>query len=219
MKRLAPKALLDTSRFEMIAVLTGDERFAFLRHYFWNVPSAVTRTHHLCSMGMVASVVISAASDQLGIVAWLSGIAVGAGAAIVVGVPLHEAIHGLAYRALGARDIRWTVSIRARIATVSAHRFVVSRPEVMFVAASPWVVITGLLCVASARTPWLRPAVMTAMMMNHFASRGDWAYLSYFWRTRGRAIYAFEDVEAQKSWFFASKAELLVDVDSSKTEQ
>jgi hypothetical protein len=111
------------------------------------------------------------------------------------------------------------VSIRAQIATVTAHQFVLTRRDVVFVAALPWVLITVVLCIATASSPALRPAVMTAMLVNHFASRGDWAYLSYFWRTRGHAIYAFEDADSQKSWFFVCKDELLVDVDSPKTEQ
>lgn len=223
-KRMQPAALLDPSVFELLAVLKEDERFAFLRHYFWKVPTRITWAHHICSTLMLVALAISAALIEFGLARWLALVVAGIGAAVIVGTPLHEVIHALAYKALGARDIRWTLSIRNQIAAVTAHQFVLARRDIMIVAGLPWVLITVLLSLASAGLPSLRPFFLTALFVHHFASRGDWAYLSYFWRTRGREVYAFEDADAGQCWFYVSrpKDELdasAVDVDSCRTEQ
>lgn len=203
--RIQPAALLDTSLFEMIAVLKGNERFAFLGHYFWKVPSRVTWAHHTCTALILVALAISAAASEFSLTRWLAQVVAGLAAAVVVLMPLHEVVHALAYKALGARDIRWTLSIRKQIAAVTAHLFVLARRDVFIVAVSPWILITVLLSVASAGFPSLRPLLLTALFVHHFGSRGDWAYLNYFWRTRSREVYVFEDADAGQCWFYVSR--------------
>jgi hypothetical protein len=193
--RLSPSALLDPTRFDVLAVLKDDERLAFLHQFFWKKPSRITRVHHLCTAFLLATVAVAGHARGFDLGTWLVAASLMLAVAVVVVMPLHEAVHAAAYWALGARDLRWTFSFRREMASVAAHRFVLSRNELLFVAALPSAAIGLALGTAAVATETLRPYLALALLFHHVGSRGDWAYLSYFLSTP-RELYVFEDAES-----------------------
>lgn len=198
-------ALFDDDAFEVLAVINGADRLAFLNHYFWKVPTVITRAHHVCSVLMLIVAAVMGSSRGFGLAAWVGTAAAGLTSAAVLLMPVHEAIHAAAYRALGAKDIRWALSLRNPMASVTAHRFVLSGREAMIVSALPWLVVTALLGLAVGFVASLRPFLLITLLGHHVGSRGDWAYLSYFWRCRRRELYVVEDADLEQSWFCVAR--------------
>ncbi|MCK4880761.1 MAG: DUF3267 domain-containing protein, partial [Bacteroidales bacterium] len=67
-------------------------------------------------------------------------------------IPPHEMLHGLAYRMLGARKIRFGVDLQQFIFYVTADRFPISRRELAFLALTPFVIINMI--IIAVTTVW-----------------------------------------------------------------
>jgi hypothetical protein len=203
-RRLEPGALLDTAAFEPVAVLSGRERIAFLRHYFARRPTLITRLHRLGTIVLLGALALSFRTAAPCFTCILGATGAGLAITLIVVVPLHESIHAGAYRLFGAPEIRWRISLRQQIVSVTAHRFVLNRKELMWCAALPSVVLSIVLSAAIFILPSLGPALLTALLLHHLGSRGDWAYVNYCWLCGQRDIYAFEDANLGRSYFYVA---------------
>jgi hypothetical protein len=200
--RPEPGALLEGAAFEPVAVLSGPERIAFLRHYFAKRPTAITRLYRLGTIVLLLALAVSIGTARVPFTRTFGLLAAGFAITLVVVVPLHESVHAGAYRIFGAPEIRWRLSLREQIICVTAHRFVLSRTELMWCAALPSVVISILLGAGIFLLPSMRPALVIALLLHHVGSRGDWAYLNYFRLCGSREVYAFEDADLERIYFY-----------------
>jgi fumarate reductase subunit D len=120
----------------------------------------------------------------------------------IVLLPVHEGIHALAYKALGAKDIRFSCTWRKWAVYTCAHRFVIRRKEIIPLALAPFVVITFALLTLAGLLPIVRLFFLWSMWFHAALCGGDMILVAYALRNRGRALYNFDDVEAGKSYFY-----------------
>lgn len=123
----------------------------------------------------------------------------------LVVVPLHEGIHALVYRVLGARDIRVGVSLREGVVYAIAHGFVVGRGEFIGLALAPTVLINGGLAVLAWYAEPLRFFALALSLLHFSSAGGDWALLSYLWVRRACPVFTYDDANRKMSYFFAEK--------------
>jgi hypothetical protein len=173
---------------------------AFIRRFFWTSRGPVVIAHHALSFALLLSAVAAAWGSTLD---W---ILTSLGAAVILFLlpvlPLHELIHDLTYRALGAREVRWTLSWTPLGAYVTAHAFVVNRRDFIILASLPSLIITGGMILVALIVPGLRiPALMLAFL-HHGGTAGDWALVNVFHHYRDRTLLTVDDAEQQRSWFF-----------------
>jgi hypothetical protein len=117
-------------------------------------------------------------------------------------IPPHEILHGIAYRLLGARHIRFGVDFQQFIFFVTADRFPISRNELRFLAMTPFIVINAV-CIALTAT-WLTDWVLfsaTLLLSHNIMCIGDFAVTSYANRNTGE-LYTYDEIEKKKSYFY-----------------
>jgi hypothetical protein len=118
----------------------------------------------------------------------------------VVLLPVHEGIHALAYKAVGAKDIRFSYTWRKLAVYTCAHRFVIRRKEIFPLALAPFVVITFALLMLAGFWPIARFFFLWSLWFHAALCGGDMILVAYAWRNRG--LHNFDDVEAGKSYFY-----------------
>ena len=128
--------------FELTDQLRHDDLLVFAARYFFERTSWITRLHHGLSLLCVAALVAAAIVHDIGLKAAVVQFALGFVVMFVVVLPVHEALHALAYWMCGAREITWKMMWRYLAAYVVADRFVAGRRVFFFVALAPFVVIT-----------------------------------------------------------------------------
>lgn len=127
-------------------------------------------------------------------------------AGIVVGsilvIPPHEILHGVAYRILGARKIRFGMDLQQFIFYVTVDRFPISRRELTFLALTPFVIINMVTITVTALWASQFAIFSAALLLSHnMMCIGDFAMISYSFSRKGE-IYTYDDVSLKKSYFF-----------------
>ena len=117
-------------------------------------------------------------------------------------LPLHEGIHALTYRWLGARDVRFSLSANKLAVYTCANRFVVPVRQMFVLAALPFVLISAGLLGLLAGVPQHGLVWAWALGLHAFGCAGDCILLAFARKNRARALYNYDDVAAQESYFF-----------------
>ncbi len=120
-------------------------------------------------------------------------------------IPPHELLHGLAYRILGARKIRFGADFQQFIFYVTADRFPISKRELAFLAMIPFVFMNLVLITLTA--VWFSQITLfsASLLLSHnIMCIGDFAILSYAFSQKGE-LFTYDDIEKKKSYFFERK--------------
>lgn len=136
----------------------------------------------------------------------LAGILAGS----ILVIPPHELLHGLAYRLLGSRSIRFGADFSQFIFYVTADQFPISRRELTFLALTPFVLINLAGILLAIFLPESRILLWVSLLFCHnIMCIGDFAMVNYAFSKKGK-LYTFDDIMKKKSYFF----ELIPEADS-----
>jgi len=117
-------------------------------------------------------------------------------------IPLHELLHGVAYRFLGAKKIRFGADLQQLIFFVTADRYPVSGRQLYFLALTPFVVIN---LITTAITLLYFPQLIlfsSFLLLSHnIMCIGDFAIANYVQRSN-RTLYSFDEPDEKKSYFY-----------------
>jgi hypothetical protein len=139
-----------------------------------------------------------------GRVIWLVLAGILAGSFLVI--PPHELLHGLAYRILGARKIKFGADLQQFIFYVTADGFPISKKELAFLAMTPFVLINLLLIVFTVIwAPQLTLFSASFLLCHNMMCIGDFAMISYAYSHKNE-IFTYDDTENKKSYFFERQA-------------
>jgi hypothetical protein len=128
----------------------------------------------------------------------LAGILAGS----ILVIPPHELLHGLAYRILGARNIKFGVDLKQFIFYVTAHRFPISKRELAFLAMTPFVMINlVLILITVVWVPQIMLLSASLLLSHNIMCIGDFAMISYALRHK-QELYTFDDTGKKLSYFF-----------------
>lgn len=129
----------------------------------------------------------------------LTGIAAGS----ILIIPVHELLHGLAYRLIGARKIIFGWDPGQLIFYVTANRYPVSGMQVHLLTLTPFIIInlsTVLLTALAFPGGFLFSAVF--LISHNTMCIGDFAISGFVSRTEGK-VYTYDEPELKKSYFYA----------------
>ncbi|MBI1287315.1 MAG: DUF3267 domain-containing protein [Flavobacteriales bacterium] len=119
-------------------------------------------------------------------------------------IPLHEYIHVLAYRYVGAEHTSYDANLRKFYFMAIADRFVADFRSFRVVALAPFVVITVSLLIAYFLVSGLWQFSVLAILLTHTACcSGDFGLLAYMCSNRYRDMVTYDDKENQTSYFYA----------------
>ncbi|MGX5818701.1 DUF3267 domain-containing protein [Chitinophaga lutea] len=197
---------LEAKGYIQLAEVSFRGLFPFLR-------DALRSKNPFSTARQCASMVAAAATGVFGVLALqmdlltvgqLTGWFLAGVLAVILLIPLHEAIHGLMLRRDGARDVRYGAVWRYLMFYAVAHGHVVRAPAFYGIALAPFAVIS-LACLAVF--PFV-PAVWQAFVLGTFffhtlCCAGDFALCGYFYDYRHRQPLSFDDADAGISYFYA----------------
>ncbi len=121
-------------------------------------------------------------------------------------IPLHELVHAICYFILGARKIRVGAVVKHFAFYAVADDFVASRSGFIFLAVSPFIVVSLLnLAGVIFVTGYASYTYISVLFFHATMCAGDFALLSYFEYHRDKELYTFDDVKNKTSYFYYRK--------------
>ena len=118
-------------------------------------------------------------------------------------LPVHEAIHGLFFRQIGAGKVGYGGSWKNLLIYAYAQHFVMTLRELALVAVMPFLLITLALGLAWAIWPVYKIVWSTMLVLHTLGCVGDFALIRYYFKNRRRPMYTYDDIEGeQRSYFF-----------------
>ncbi len=119
-------------------------------------------------------------------------------------LPIHELVHSLAYRMLGATTTKVVYHWKTLNAYCVADRFVVNGREFLIVCLAPFVVLNAILIAAIGLVGGF-PVFLWGMLLLHVgACSGDFALASFAWMHRRDGLQTYDDVTAKRSYFYGA---------------
>ncbi|MFD2570564.1 DUF3267 domain-containing protein [Spirosoma soli] len=124
---------------------------------------------------------------------------------LLILLPIHELIHGLAFKYIGAPHIGYGYSLRSLIVYAYSQLFPTTMREVAFVAVMPFIIITTSLLIGWAIWPVYKVFWLILLIIHTSACIGDFALIRYYYKNRQRTIYTYDDVEGERRSYFFEK--------------
>jgi hypothetical protein len=193
---------LASDRYELLGQMTHATLADFVVEYFFRRLTWVVWLHHALSAVTFAAAIGVAAQQERGFLPGLGDFGLAFVAMLVLLLPLHELIHAVAYRFVGASDIRWDYSLHMMAVWVIAHRFVADGRQFAFVALAPFVVINAGLIVSILLFPSAAVFLLFLLLWHLHGCAGDWSLLNFVWINRERGFWTFDDATEGRSYFF-----------------
>jgi hypothetical protein len=205
-KRPEAEKLVNDPSFRLILELEFDEMIPFVLENIRkrSIISLFYIISNLALLGMIIIYLISAFSRgdiTFSILFKQAGLGIVCGSIPVI--PLHELLHGLAYRILGARKIRFGSDLKQFIFYVTADRFPVSGPEIYFLAFTPFMVINILL--AGVTLLWMPQLILFTLfflLSHNIMCIGDFAISNYVLKHGDGKVYSYDEIDRRRSYFF-----------------
>ncbi len=120
----------------------------------------------------------------------------------IIVIPFHELLHGLAYKILGAKKIKFGANLQQFFFFVSADRFPVNRKELCFLALLPFGVLNLALLMGALF--WLTPysILFGFLLLSHnLMCIGDFAITNYALNEK-EEVFTYDEPEIKKSFFY-----------------
>ena len=164
-------------------------------------------------IGLFSIGVLSIWGIYTGWISWsrfITQLVLGILAGSIIVIPFHELLHGLAYKILGAKKIRFGANLQQFFFFVSADRFPVNRKELFFLALLPFGVLNVALLMGALF--WLTPysILFGFLLLSHnLMCIGDFAITNYVLNEK-EEVFTYDEPEIKKSFFYKTvKSNLL----------
>jgi len=120
--------------------------------------------------------------------------------------PVHELLHGIAYKLCGAQKISFKAHWKKLYIVAIADKFVTHRRAFYFIGLIPFVVISlGSLLLVVFSSPALQLTWLTTLWVHATMCAGDIGLLSYFAEHRNKELITYDDAESNVSYFYSKK--------------
>lgn len=121
-------------------------------------------------------------------------------------IPIHEWIHGLAYKVVGAPKVSYGANWSKFYFYAVADHYVVNRKAFRLIALAPFFVINTALILTiffvNLKLQWF---FLGLLLIHTAACSGDFAMLSFYLRHKLDDIYTYDDVKNKISYFYRKR--------------
>ncbi len=152
---------------------------------------------------LVGALTKSNAPEPLLSLGWQLAMSV-AGLFLIV-LPIHEGIHALFFKILGAEQVGFGYSKKGLMVYAYAQRFVMTLRENALVAAMPFVMITLLLGVCWVLVPGLKVLWIITLLLHTLGCMGDFILILHAWKNRKEAMCTYDDLGEKRTYFFEKR--------------
>jgi len=117
-------------------------------------------------------------------------------------IPIHELLHGLAYKVLGAKKVEFGADMQQLIFFATADRYPVSGKELYFLAMTPFVLINlAIAVIFLVWFPHLSLYPLFLLLSHNIMCIGDFAMVNYVHHINSM-VYTYDVKENKKSFFY-----------------
>jgi Putative zincin peptidase len=118
-------------------------------------------------------------------------------------IPVHELIHGIAYRLFGAKNVTYKAEWKKFIFYAMADGFITKKIPFVVLAIAPFVLLNSILILSLFLLPSSYYFVLLGLLLMHSAGcSGDFALVSYFQTFWEKDPITFDDVKMKVSYFY-----------------
>jgi Putative zincin peptidase len=118
-------------------------------------------------------------------------------------IPLHELLHAVAFKLLGASKVSIHAQWGKMLFYAIADKFVMNTGEFVFLALTPFVVINLALIIAVINLHGELKVMSVVFLFFHLTGCiGDFSLLGFLYKNRQRNIVNYDDKELEKSFFY-----------------
>lgn len=117
-------------------------------------------------------------------------------------LPIHEFIHGLAFKRIGSPKVGYGYSLKSLIVYAYSQNFPTTTREVAFVAVMPFLIITAGLVAGWILLPAYPVFWGFSLLIHTLGCVGDFVLINYHRKNRHRTIYTYDDVEHERRTYF-----------------
>jgi len=123
---------------------------------------------------------------------------------VILLIPIHEIIHGTAYKIVGAPSVQYGVVWKQAVFYAMADRHVIGFSAFRLVALAPFVIISTVLLVSTFTLPGFWPYTTFTMLLFHtLFCGGDFALLSFFQEHRDVEMLTYDERSTGMTFFYA----------------
>ena len=117
-------------------------------------------------------------------------------------ITVHEFIHGLFFKRIGAPRVGYGWSWKGMMAYAYAQNYVMTLREVAFVALMPFTFITLGLVAAWLVWPVYAVTWATLLFVHTFGCMGDFVLINFWRKNQHRTMFTYDDVEGERKTYF-----------------
>jgi hypothetical protein len=198
--------LQDTSRYRRFALFPHSDIAATIRPHLYRW-TPVTAAYWALNGAALLWLVVAWRDSGVSFVAGFSTTSLGMVGGYLLLLPVHEALHWIAYRMTGAREVLVHYEWRRITAHCVANRVVVRRQSFIMICFLPLAILNPLLLALGLAFPtgaWQLVSA-AALLLHTGAVSGDVALVNLLWGARqSREVWTYDDVEAGQSYFFVT---------------
>jgi hypothetical protein len=126
-------------------------------------------------------------------------------ALFLIVLPIHEFIHGLTFKALGAPKVGYGISWKGGMIYAYAQEFPISMQELKKVAIMPFLVITSVLAILLFVLPAFKSGVVLIQIFHTLACIGDFLLVKYAIKAAHKNHYTYDDILHERKTYFYNK--------------
>ncbi len=203
------KELHDNDRFTMVRKLNHSELVEFvlenIKPIYW--PIAFFYLFNLFIL--LYTLIFGISAIYSGIFGWraLAGqFFFGLFAGMIVVIPFHELLHGLAYKLTGAPRVKFGARLKQMLFYAEAPGFVAGRRQFYLVALLPFIIINlffiSCFLFSSPANQW---ASLIALLSHSSLCIGDFAMMNFFASRKNSQLFTYDDPEEKVAYFYEKK--------------
>ncbi len=205
--RPTPEDLDDTGRFTLVEEIRHENLVPAVQAHLKR-PSPVRVAYLLVNAAAFAVLAFVWVRSGVPFLAGLPNLALGMCLGYLVLLPVHEAVHALTYRGLGARRTRIVYTLRNLTAYCVADRFVVTGREFVWVCLMPFLVLSTILVGSLLILGGFRPLLWGMLFLHIGACSGDFAFVNLAWSHRKDGLLTYDDVAGKRTMFYTTRPQV-----------
>jgi hypothetical protein len=122
---------------------------------------------------------------------------------VVLFIPIHELLHALAYKIVGAKKLSFYLNFRKMYFAAISDKSVINLAEFKIVALTPYLFATvmSLFIVFQVNGYWVL-TMLSFLVLHSFFCGGDFSLLNYMQTYKSAGIVTFDDKEKRETYFY-----------------
>lgn len=124
---------------------------------------------------------------------------------LLVLLPIHEGIHGLVFKLLGAEKVGFGWTPKSFMVYAYSQKFVMTLKENAIVAVMPFLIITLALILGIFVMPAYKTLFISSLVLHTYGCLGDFILIKYYWKNRTKEMFTYDDIEGESMTYFFEK--------------